>query len=164
MNEQNYKEYLQIAQKITNNDERCSDLMHDVLIQLESNQKWIIMDDKERKYFFIKAITNQFRSNNSKFQRTYRKFKFETNIPEEQIDTIYQEKPSLEWVNETLDKELKENPNKWYEIGLFRMYMDHKKITPIHDKTKIPKYSIRNTLRDMKLWLNKKWQDQYGTN
>jgi hypothetical protein len=166
MDERTYREFRKIAVKITSGDERSDDLLHDVLEQLETNVKWNELKTKEEKnYFLVRALTNQYKSNNSKFNRTYRRFTFEQMTNQEQVDIEYKEPITLEWVNETLNKELKDKPENWYQVGLFKMYMEHRKIEPIHKKTKIPKYSIRSTIKEMKLWLNKQWEiNQNGTN
>jgi len=162
MLEQRYKQYRELAKRITKGDERHIDLLHDVLIQLETNEKWNNLNtEQEQLYFLTRTITNQFYSNNSKFQRTYRKFSSEAiDIPDE-IDVPYQEKPSIEWINLTLENELKNNPKNWYNVGLFKMYMEHRKIEPIHKQTRIPRYSIRNTIREMKAWIKTKWYERW---
>ena len=162
MLEQRYREYRELAKRITKGDERHIDLLHDVLIQLETNENWNNLKTKqEQMYFLTRTITNQFYSNNSKFQRTYRKFNSQAiDIPEVE-DVPYQDRPSIEWLNKLLDKELKNNPDNWYNVGLFRMYMEHRKIEPIHKKTKIPRYSIRNTINEMKAWVKIKWIEEW---
>jgi hypothetical protein len=108
-------------------------------------------------YFLTRTITNQYYSNNSKFQKTYRKFNNEINDIPDEPDVPYQERPSIEWINTILEKELLNNPKNWYNVGLFRLYMEHRKIEPIHKQTRIPRYSIRNTIREMKVWIKSKW-------
>lgn len=163
--EEQYKKYRQIVIKITKDSDKAEDLLHDVLLQLDKNEKYKSLPTKEQTYFFIRAIQNQFYSNNSLFQRTYNKYKYQEFNTELQVkEELYQETPSIEWLNETLDKELETNKNFWYNYGLFKMYMEHKKIEPIHLKTRIPRYSIRNTINEMKLWVRKKWVEyQDGT-
>jgi hypothetical protein len=160
--EEQYKKYLQLSKRITKGDERHIDLLHDILIQLYTNEKWNnLKTEQEKMYFLTRTITNQFYSNNSKFQRTYRKFNSEViNIPEVE-DVPYQDRPSMEWLNNLLDEELKKNPDNWYNVGLFRMYMEHRKIEPIHKKTKIPRYSIRITINEMKAWVKTKWIEKW---
>lgn len=164
MLERRYREYKELAKRITKGDERHQDLLHDILIQLETNEKWNNLQTKEEQlYFLTRTIQNQYYSNNSKFQKTYRKFSSEIiEIPDTE-DVPYQERPSVEWINNLLEEELQINPENWYNIGLFKMYMEHRKIEDIHKKTKIPKYSIRNTIKEMKMWIkikwNKKWEE-----
>ena len=162
MLEQRYKQYKELAKRITKGDERYIDLLHDVLIQLGTNEKWNnLQTEQEQMYFLTRTITNQFYSNNSKFKKTYRNFSSEAlDIPDEE-DVAYQERPSVEWLNNLLDDELKNNPDNWYNVGLFRMYMEHRKIEPIHKKTKIPRYSIRITINEMKAWVKSKWSEKW---
>ena len=162
MVEKRYREYLELAKKLTKGDERHIDLLHDVLIQLGTNEKWNnLQTEQEQMYFLTRTITNQFYSNNSKFKKTYRNFSSEViDIPDEE-DVPYQDRPSIEWINNLLDNELKTNPDNWYNVGLFKMYMEHRKIDLIHKKTKIPKYSIRETIRQMKSWIKSKWGEKW---
>lgn len=111
-------------------------------------------------YFLTRAIQNQYYSNNSKFQRTYRKFNAEAIDIPDVPDEPYIERPSIEWVNTLLETELKNNPDNWYNIGLFKLYMEHRKIEPIHKKTSIPRYSIRDTIKQMKAWIKIKWDER----
>ncbi len=101
------EEYRELAKKITKGDERHIDLLHDILISFETNDKWNNLNTKEEQmYFLTRAITNQFYSNNSKFQRTYRKFNAEAIDIPHPIDVPYQDRPSIEWVNNLLETEL----------------------------------------------------------
>ena len=147
MLEQRYTEYRELAKRITKGDERHIDLLHDILIQLETNEKWNNLNTKEEQMYFL--------------TRTYRKFSGELNDIPDEPDVPYQEKPSIEWINTTLEKELLNNPKNWYNVGLFRMYMEHRKIEPIHKQTRIPRYSIRNTIREMKVWIKSKWSKEW---
>jgi DNA-directed RNA polymerase specialized sigma24 family protein len=161
MLEQRYKQYKELAKRITKGDERYIDLLHDVLIQLSTNEKWNnLQTEQEQMYFLTRTITNQYYSNNSKFQRTYKKFSSEVVEIPELIDEEYQDRPSLEWLNALLDNELKTNPSNWYNIGLFKLYMEHRRIEPIHKKTMIPRYSIRATIKEMKSWIKNKWDNK----
>lgn len=163
MLERRYREYLDLAKKITKGDERYIDLLHDVLIQLQTNEKWNSLTTKqEQMYFLTRTITNQYYSNNSSFHKTYRKFNSVVYDLPEQADVEYKEKPSLEWIQKTLKNELETNPSNWYNVGLFQLYLEHKKIEPIHKKTKIPRYSIRETINHMKKWVKTKWDEQWA--
>jgi hypothetical protein len=142
------------------NDEKTLDLLHDLIIQLELNDTYQSLDDKKKLFFFIRSFKNQYFSNSSYFYRDYKK-----NITEEIKDDYhiydeeYQEKPTMEWVIQTLDTEVAINPSFWYNAGLFKLYIEHRKIDTVHKKTTIPKYSVRATIKEMKIWLNKKWME-----
>lgn len=156
-----YNQFRKIALKICSSDERTEDLLHDVIIQLSRNEKFLEMTGKSRTYFFVKAVSNQFYSNNSYFYRTYRKNtpnelpQIIREIPEEE----YYDKPSLDWVRKELDKQLEKDKDFWYDKGIFELYLKHKKLETIHNLTQIPKYSLRDTIAKMKKWLKKKWND-----
>jgi hypothetical protein len=151
-----------IALKITKGDELNEDLFHDVLIQLANNEKYNKLNEKQKTYYFVRAIINQYYSTTSYFFKTYKKFKVIEIFPDTTIiyDEGYEDTPSIEWINEILDQELINNPSNWYHIGLFRMYMDLKNISKLHKQTRIPKYSIRLTIKIIKELLHNKWQEK----
>jgi hypothetical protein len=160
MTENQYNNFKRIAKKICNNDDRCNDLTHDVIMNLSTNDKYNQLDLKSKTYFFVRAIKNQYNSNNSKFQREQRRYEFnELNTINEPIhdDEPYKERPSIEWVKETLQNKLDSDPDYWYEHGIFTLYLKLGKIESLHRQTKIPKYSLRDTLKEIKEMLNKKW-------
>lgn len=160
MNQSLYNSFKEIVYKITKGDDKMEDLFHDTIIQLYNNKKFLSLSENERKYFFVKSIMNQYFSNTSYFHRTYKKHTFtEFDYNKEIIDEKYQERPTLDWIHETLDKELRDNPKEWYNIGLFKLYLELKKIHQVHLRTKIPKYSIRITIKEMKQFLINKWKD-----
>lgn len=160
MTEQQYNKYLKATLKITGGDINAEDLLHDILIQLDTNNTFNTLDDKSKVYFFVKSIQNNFYSNNSKFQRTYRRFKFEEIPVNHDIkDEEYVETPSIEWIKDKLEEELITNPDNWYNVGIFNLYLEHKKLEHIHRLTKIPKYSLRQTLKEMKEWIKNKWNE-----
>lgn len=162
MQERRYRQYKELAKKITKGDERYMDLLHDVLIQLESNEKWKGLNTKEEQlYFLTKTLTNQFYSNSSKFQRTYKRQSFmELQQTIELEDTIYSEQPTMEWIKETLEIELKKNPDFWYNKGIFELWIEHKGfIERIHKQTQIPRYSLKDTIEKVKQLLNKRWRE-----
>jgi hypothetical protein len=162
MTQKQYEKYKNTIIKICGGDEKAEDLLHDILIQLSSNHKFNSLDEKSRLFFFIRTAQNQFYSNNSSFKRTYKKYHFEeipvTYDPKEEE---YKESPTMEWVKETLEEELRINKDFWYNKGIFELYLEHKRLEEIHRRTKIPKYSLRATLKEVKIWLNNKWIE-YG--
>lgn len=159
MNNQQYQQFKKIAIKICNNDKNTEDLLHDIIIQLRNNKTYNTLSDKEQVFFFVRALKNQYRSNNSSYHRQYRKYEFdEIPINYEMEDNEYEELPSIDWITETLDTELKLNKDMWYQIGIYKMYIEHKRLSILHRITKIPKYSIRMTLKEMNEWIKLKWE------
>jgi len=158
MNQSLYNSLREIVFKITKGDERTNDLFHEVMIQLLNNKKYQLLNDNDKRYYFTRAILNQYYSNTSFFHKNYKKHKFielDSNI--DIVDEEYDELPTLSWIYDTLEQELIDNPDSWYNIGLFKLYLELKKISKVHLKTKIPKYSIRITIKEMKEFINIKW-------
>jgi hypothetical protein len=161
MNSSEYQNYLDIVNKITKHDSRSEDLLHDILIQLKDNAIFNSLSGNAKNYFFVKVVKNQYSSNNSKFKRNYRRHEYtelvnNTEIPDEE----YIETPDMLWVIQTLEKELNREPNNWYDIELFKLYLKHKKIETLHRTTKIPKYSLRITINKIKTFLREEWLKQ----
>lgn len=159
MEYQTYKKYLQISKTICGNDERAQDLLHDTLLQFTKNTKFNTLSHKDRVFYITRALKNQFYSNNSSFNRTYRKYQFdEMHEGYEVIDTEYDEAPTMDWVNEMLSAELKLNPTFWYNKGLFDIWVEHGGIIDrVHKQTRIPKYSIIDTINELKNFIRIKW-------
>jgi hypothetical protein len=159
MTSKQYNELKNIANKICKGNGDTNDLLHDVLIQLSNNKVYNALDEKSKVFFFIRTISNQYYSTNSAYHKQYRKYEFsELPIHYEQTISEYDEKPTLDWIVETLDNELKVDVGFWYNHGIYTLYLQHKKLETLHRLTKIPKYSLRITLKEMKQWLNYKWK------
>jgi len=161
MTNKEYKDYLQLTIKITGGDDRASDLLHDVMIQLSDNTKYKELSPNDKKYFLVKSIQNQYYSNSSSFKRKYKKYSFvELEETFEKVDTIYEEEPTMEWVKETLEEELKKNPDFWYNKGIFDLWIKHNGfIERIHKQTSIPRYSLKDTIKEVKKLIKTKWRE-----
>lgn len=159
MTEKTYKKYLQISKTVCSDNEKASDLLHDTLIQLSTNNTFNTLPEKDKVFYITRALQNQVYSNNSKYHRTYRKHQFdEIPINYQVEDKQYDERPTLDWINETLQTELDNNPQFWYKKGLFDLWVEHKGfIHRVHKQTRIPKYSIIDTLNEVKAFIKIKW-------
>jgi hypothetical protein len=82
---------------------------------------------------------------------------FDSQIDIEEYE--YVDSPDIEWIKEELEKEKQINPDFWYNAGLFLLYVENKKIETLYKKTRIPKYSIRKTINEVKQFLKDKWED-----
>jgi hypothetical protein len=164
MTEKQYRQFLKASKNITNNDKDAQDLMHDVLIMLDKNETFNNLSNSDKLFFFIRAIKNQFNSNSSYYTRNYKKYSFtELNKDFDVSDTIYEEKPSLDWIKEIMEQEIHKNPDFWYQKGIFELWIEHKGfIERIHKQTRIPRYSIKETIDGTKKWINQKWKEQNG--
>jgi hypothetical protein len=159
-----YKKYKDIAMKITKGHPNTEDLLHDLIMQLELNERYMNLTEKEKLFFFVRSFQNQYSSTSSSFYRKYTRMKFnEFTSQYEIIDEQYEEKPSIDWVNETLNNELANRPDFWYDYGIFIEYMKHRKLISLHKKTQIPKYSLRITINSVKKLFRKRW-DEYKQN
>ena len=160
MDSKQYKNFKQIAYIICGGDERTEDLLHDVLFQLNKNKVYNTLSEKDQVFFFVRTISNQYRSNNSLFRRTYRKYQFEQLTPNiELVDEAYQERPTMDWIREMLETELEVNPSFWYNKGIFELWIENKGfIERIHKQTKIPRYSIIDTINEVKKLINQRWK------
>lgn len=162
MNNQKYDKFKEIVRTITSDHDLTEELYHEVLSQLYQSPKYSGLTESEQVWFFIRTLKNQYHSSNSRFHKVWRKVKFEeiNNLSIE--DENYQERPSVDWIYKTLQEELERDPNFWYEKGLMELWMKDPNIDKIHKRTKIPKYSIRDTINKMKKWIIKKWDNEYG--
>lgn len=154
-----YKKYLQVATRITGGDQRAKDLLHDVLLQLSKNGKFDNLSGTDKLYYLTMALKNQFYSNNSQFKRDYRKYEFtELTIDHDDISVEYDEQPTLDWVREVLQDELDKDKDFWYNKGLFELWLDNKGfIDRVHKQTHIPRYSIKDTIKEVKELLRRRW-------
>jgi len=161
MKNSEYKNMLKIVNKITNHDQNAEDLMHDVLAQLQKNEKYNSLSEKDKLFFFIKSVQNQFYSNTSNYTRKYRKFShLELEETLDVPDTIYEEQPTIDWIKETLELELQQNPDFWYRKGIFDLWIRHNGfVERVHKQTQIPRYEIKDVVVRMHTWLKDKWKN-----
>ena len=154
-----YKKYLQVATRITGGDQRSQDLLHDVLLQLSKNDTFDNLNNNDKLYYLTMALKNQFYSNNSHFKRDYRKYEF-TELATNYDDIVieYEEQPTLDWVREVLQDELDKDKDFWYNKGLFELWLDNKGfIDRVHKQTHIPRYSIKDTIKQVQKLLRDRW-------
>ena len=138
--------------------------MHDVLVMLLKNEKFNNLSSKDKLFFFVRSMTNQFNSKSSHYTRNYKKYTFQEIQSDFDVeDTIYEEEPTLDWISEIMEQEVHINPDFWYEKGIFELWIKHKGfIERIHRQTKIPRYSIKETIEQTKKWIKQKWEQQHG--
>jgi hypothetical protein len=154
MNKEQYNEYLVIVKKITKNDERATDLLHDVMVSLLLNEKYNNLPEKDKRWFFVRTITNQYWSKHSHFHRQYRKYTTDIDIIPEIVDVPYQEPYDMQFVFEVLQKQ------SWYDKGLFEMYLQLGSIKKVSQKTKIPIYSVSDTIKNIKKTIKNEWSEK----
>ncbi len=152
MDQKKYNKYLDITKKITNYDERSQDLLQDILLNFQRSTLFNTLSERERVFFLIRAIKNQYYSKNSYFYRDYirptgGKLDYEFDIE----DKTEPEYPNLDWVKERIEQ------LNWYQKGIFTLYIELGTIEKVSKQTKIPLYSIRKSINETKKFLKDSW-------
>lgn len=152
MNQEEYNNLLEIAYRLSKGDHRTEDLVHDILANFLSTPVFKTLPKKERVFYFIRAFRNQFEGPSSYFKRDYRRWDFgRTDITIDPIQEEFEEKPSIEFVFKCLEE------LEWYERDLFHLYIKEGSIAKVHQKTKIPLYSLRKSINTSKSFIKQKW-------
>lgn len=163
MNQKLHDKLKQVMNKMCSDRDTCEDLFQDILFKLETNEKYKTLSDKEKVYYFIGVVRHQVYSTNSSYFRQYKKHQFvelQEEDKESVVDETYIDKPDMIWVKEMMELELKKNPSFWYNKMLFELYIEKNGvIEKVYQKTKIPRYSIKETINEMKIWLKQKWEE-----
>lgn len=136
------------------------DLFHCVLEQLLKNKKLDDMKDKERVYYFVRVVKNNYFSKTSPYYYQYKK-----NLAREEFKDIeyFEETPDVEY-NETLPdmkwvhKQL--SHLEWFDRDLFLLWMELGSLTAVSKKTTIPLNSVGRYINQTKQMLIKKWEEQ----
>jgi hypothetical protein len=118
------------------------------------------MKDKERVYYFIRVLKNNYFSKTSPYYYQYKKnphreeFK-DIEFFEPQPDVEYTEElPDIEWVNKQLSH------LEWFDRDLFLLWMELGSLTAVSRKTTIPLNSVGRYINQTKQMLIKKWEDR----
>ena len=152
MDQKKYNKYLDITKKITNYDERSQDLLQDILLNFQRSALFNTLSERERVFFLIRAIKNQYYSKNSYFYRDYvRPTGVKLDYEFEVEDKVEPEYPNLEWVKNRIEQ------LNWYEKGIFTLYIDLGTIEKVSKQTKIPLYSIHKSINKTKKFLKESW-------
>jgi lysozyme family protein len=161
MNEKLYNKLKQIANKMCSDVHWCEDLFQEIMLQLQTNERYNSLPEKAKVYYFVGIIRNQVYSNNSSYFRKFKKHSFiQPNESHIIIDNPYVDSPDMDFVKNALELELKDNPDFWYDKMLFELWLEKKCIIEqVHQKTKIPRYSIKDSINKTKQILKKRWED-----
>jgi hypothetical protein len=156
----NYKDLLHIVENIVKDRGDIDDLFHCVMEQLLKGGKLDGMKDKERVYYFIRVLKNNYFSKTSPYYYQYKKnphreeFK-DIEFFEPQPDVEYTEElPDIEWVNKQLSH------LEWFDRDLFLLWMELGSLTAVSRKTTIPLNSVGRYINQTKQMLIKKWEDR----
>jgi len=158
----NYGKLQGICRKITKQD-KVDDLLQMCCEQLLSNKKFIeIENEKERLFFFVRVVKNNFYSKSSPYYYEYGKYRFlEFSGKDSEYsgegDTIkeQEEEIDLDWVKRELNL-LKEG-DEWYYGRLFELYLEVGcSITKLSEKTTIPINSVSRDINKVRKLLRRK--------
>ena len=158
--ETNNEELIQTTRNITKNHEESMDLYQSVLLQLLPQcDKLDGIDDKEKKYYFIKVLKTNWYSGTSPYQ--YNKNKYDKNktpydeYKDHREDFEYKEDiPDILWVESELHK------IGWFEHDLFMLYYEYGTLVSLHRETSIPINSVGKYIKNIKTELKKRWDER----
>jgi hypothetical protein len=161
MNAQLYNKLKKLTLKMCSDRDTCIDLFHDILLQCETNPTFTGLTEDQQRYYFVGIVRRQVYSTNSSYYRMHKKYNFtELKDTDDMVDVDYVETPDMTWVKKVLNDELEKNPDFWYNKQLFELYLDKGGvIEKVYQQTRIPRYSIKDTINEMKKWLKQKWQE-----
>lgn len=156
----NQEQLLQMAKNITNNDPETNDLFQSVVLQLlEKPEKINEVPDTQKKFFFIRVLTNNYRSTTSPYQ--YHKQKYKKTFTElkddlygDLPDTDTEEYPTMEWVYQQLDN------HHWFDRDLFLLWLELGTFTKVSEQTTIPLNSVGKYIKETINNLNVSWKNK----
>jgi len=145
---------------IIKDEYEADELYQFVILQLlEKPKKINEVPDKQKEYFFIRTIKNNYYSKTSPYYYQYKHKKhnhqtLNNEITEDFIDEEYNETiPDIEWVKTQL------NDFEWFERDLFLLWLELRTITNVSKKTHIPLNSVGRYINKTKNKLKKLWEN-----
>lgn len=148
----NYYELLNIAKKITKNNELSQDLLHEVILQLYNKENIILREycPEQIKYYIVSIIRINWCSTTSPFYYKMRKESSKyTNI--EEVFNLADD-TQLEFEKQQLFDILEESWTEldWFRKSLFEMYLTLGSMKKVSKQTRIPVSSISRYLKESK--------------
>ena len=147
----NYQELINITKKITKNHNLSEDLLHEVIVQLYTqNIKLKKLDDNTIKYYIVAVIRTNWHSKTSPFyykvKREFDKYQEFTFAEDSFKDTHYDfEREEILSILEVEFVEL-----TWFHKSLLQMYIELGSLNKVAKKTGVPLTSISNYMRLIK--------------
>ena len=147
----NYNELKNICNKFSTPEE-VDDLLHLCIEQFMKNKKVHDIPDKERLYFFVKLVKNQYHSKSSSYHYTYRRYQFNDVVESDIPDVEYKEDEfNLQWVREQL------KTMEWYYGRLFELYIEEGcSVTKLSKRTTIPINSVSRDINKVRRQLKQR--------
>jgi len=146
------------VREIVSNTNEADDLYQSVVEQLlKKPEKIDKVTDKEKYYFFIRVIRNNYFSKTSPYHYQYRKpseknIQVKEDILEQIQDEEYTEElPDMEWVKNELQH------LDWFSRDLFLLWLELNTISNVSRQTQIPLNSVSRYINKIKKELKKRW-------
>jgi len=146
------------VREIVSNPDEADDLYQSVVEQLlRKPDKIDKVTDKEKYYFFIRVIRNNYFSKTSPYHYQYRKpseknIQVKEDILEQIEDEEYnEEQPSMEWIKNELQH------LDWFSRDLFLLWLELNTISNVSRQTQIPLNSVSRYINKIKKELKKRW-------
>lgn len=154
----NHSELVHVVGRITSNHPESDELLQEVILQLlERPTKINQLPDKEKLFYFISVVKNNWHSSTSPYQYHKQKIKrlhipYDHNKGERVVDDVYEENtPDMEWVYSELNK------MEWFDRDLFRLWVELGTYTNVSKQTTIPLNSVGKYIKDTIQELNVRW-------
>jgi RNA polymerase sigma factor (sigma-70 family) len=146
------------VREIVSNPDEADDLYQSVVEQLlRKPDKIDKVTDKEKYYFFIRVIRNNYFSKTSPYHYQYRKpseknIQVKEDILEQIEDEEYNDElPDMEWVKNELQH------LDWFSRDLFLLWLELNTISNVSRQTQIPLNSVSRYINKIKKELKKRW-------
>lgn len=151
--EENIDELKKIVLKVSKEDN--PDLFQLCIEQLLKNKKSESLTHKERLYFFVKIVKNNFYSNSSQYFYSYTKYNFQELNQYDVADTEPDTFDELDWVFEQIKEDKK--TNRWYYARLMEIFIEEGgSIIKTTKRTTIPRNSVSRDINKYRTILNRR--------
>ena len=157
---ENMEHLLLTTRNIVKNDTEAEDVFQSVMEQLlKKRERMNTLKDKEKLYFFIRVVKNNYFSKTSKYYTEHKKTT-EKNVPINDGDfntpdsEYVEDIPDIEWVKNELDK------LSWFERDLFLMWLELGSLINVSKATTIPVNSVGTYIKQIKNKLKEKWENK----
>jgi DNA-directed RNA polymerase specialized sigma24 family protein len=159
--EKQYTLLLQTTKNIVKNPNEVDDILHCVLEQILKKKDVLDgMADKNKLYYFIRVLKNNYFSNTSRYHYQFKKpnekmvYEITEQLTEIPDETPNDELPDMKWVMKELEN------LSWFDRDLFLLWMELGSLTSISKQTKIPLNSVGRYINETKQKLKKRWENR----
>ena len=155
----NNDELVEITKKITGNHTDYMELYQFVVLELLSKPPKKEIPDKQKKYYFIRLLKNNWFSKTSRYHYEFRKVIYnhqETEFNEDRTEIPIEEYeedniPDIDWVRDQLQD------YGWFYRDIFLLYMELNTIKAVSSQTTIPINSCSKYINEVKDKLQYDW-------